>query len=136
MPCDIQNPGIKEFHLCSRFPVPFKRPLFRLGTLGTYVPRAQKICGCKKLESEKGEGGKLKLQRTHHRLANRERNISARKRVKTEMRSTIGNEKLTSLMLLYTQNDTVMEIVNNELINDLFEKNHSFSKKNLVVQAQ
>ncbi|GFT73336.1 hypothetical protein TNCV_4009521 [Trichonephila clavipes] len=46
------------------------------------------------------------------------RSISALKRVKTEMRSTMENKRLNSLMLLCTQNDTSMEFDYKEVIND------------------
>ncbi|GFW58660.1 hypothetical protein TNCV_378431 [Trichonephila clavipes] len=93
------------------------------------------IQGRKKLEGEKREK-KLKLQRTYHRLADRERNISALKRVKVEMRSIMENERLNSLMVLSTQNDIAMEIDYNEVINGFIEEILRFSKKIFVVQVQ
>ncbi|GFV68042.1 dimer_Tnp_hAT domain-containing protein [Trichonephila clavipes] len=47
-----------------------------------------------------------------------ERSFSAFKRIKTEMKTTMENEKLNSLMLLCTQNDITMEIDYNNIIND------------------
>ncbi|GFX78611.1 dimer_Tnp_hAT domain-containing protein [Trichonephila clavipes] len=47
-----------------------------------------------------------------------ERIFSALKKVKTEMRSTIKNEKFNGLMLLCTENDITMEIDYNDVIND------------------
>ncbi|GFU63181.1 hypothetical protein TNCV_3466051 [Trichonephila clavipes] len=40
------------------------------------------------------------LRHMYHRLSGHERSIYAHKKVKTENRSTMGNEKLNSLMLL------------------------------------
>lgn len=47
-----------------------------------------------------------------------ERSFSALKRIKTEMRSTMENKKLNSLMLLCTQNDITMGIDYDGVIND------------------
>ncbi|GFV97489.1 hypothetical protein TNCV_2039971 [Trichonephila clavipes] len=82
------------------------RPLFRVGTLGTCLRH-------KNLDTKK-----LKLQLEHHRLASHERSISAFKRVKTEMRCSMENEKRSSLMLLCIQNDITMEIDYKDVVND------------------
>ncbi|GFV37760.1 uncharacterized protein TNCV_3040181 [Trichonephila clavipes] len=99
---------------------------------------AQKIGGRKKSK-------KLKLQRTYHCLTNPERSISALKRVKSEMRSAVGKERLNSLMLLCTQNDITMDIDCNDVVNDfariktrrkslLYQYNDNDSTKNKDVE--
>ncbi|GFW24839.1 hypothetical protein TNCV_1961041 [Trichonephila clavipes] len=96
------------------------------------MPRAQENWMAKK------KGKQLKLQRTYHRLANRERNISDLQRVKTERppeSNLLWKMKSVSLLLLYTRNDIVMKIDCNDVINDFLEKIIPFSKKTFVVQV-
>ncbi|GFX78213.1 hypothetical protein TNCV_5135601 [Trichonephila clavipes] len=104
---------LKLRHKCSKVPTDAlleTGPLFRLGTLGTCLGR-------KKVEGE--NRGQMKITaNVPQSLASYERRIPALKRVKTEMRSTMENEKLNSLMLLCTQNDITMEIDYNDVVND------------------
>ncbi|GFY09193.1 hypothetical protein TNCV_4663831 [Trichonephila clavipes] len=57
------------------------------------------------------------LDSSSDKLYSREK-LSALKRVNTEMRSTVENENLNSLMLLRAQNDIAIEIDYNDVIND------------------
>ncbi|GFT73148.1 uncharacterized protein TNCV_2554341 [Trichonephila clavipes] len=57
------------------------------------------------------------------RCRKKERDFSALKRVKSEIGSTTENEKLNSLMLLYTQNDITAETDCNDAINNFTMNN-------------
>uniref|UniRef100_A0A8D8Q8V9 HAT C-terminal dimerisation domain-containing protein n=1 Tax=Cacopsylla melanoneura TaxID=428564 RepID=A0A8D8Q8V9_9HEMI len=87
-----------------------------------HVPRAQKIWGRQNLCTEKKRKRKMRALRIYLTIpvtnCTAERSFSALKRVKTDTRTTMQNEKLNSLMLLCTQNDITLALDYDDVIND------------------